>query len=623
MPPSVNTYAIDFETTYTKDRDIKTLGVVPYLEHPDTDIYLVSIRGPGVDFCGAPGDAPWAAINGHHWVSHNAGFDAAAFMELRRVADGALDDIAPCEWDCTANLAAFLGCPRSLAGAVEQLYGVILDKSTRDRMKGKTWESMTPEFRAESITYARADSEWCLRIWEDYAGRWPEQERAISRHTMAMCLNGIGIDLPRVNEYIERLTATLWAVEQDIPWLGELDAKGKPLTINSRKAFFEACLKAGIPPPKSTADKDPRYEAWLDSYGESAPFVHALKDHRRINRVLEILKKLRDQTRADGRLRYSLLYFGAHTGRWAGSGGINFQNLSRHPLCFDADGKLMPKDTEAKDAATAIDLRSCLIPAPGKKFIVADLAQIEARVTLWYAGDFEQLALLKTMDVYEAHARRTMGYTDPRKLSVYVKDPDCPESKRTLRQIAKARVLGLGFGMGFKKLREYAKAQIGLDLPEEQARRIVTEFRAANPGITALWRRFDTMLRQHVAKKDRALFQVELPSWRTLEYFDFNEASGGITARDERGGVMKHWHGGILTENMVQATARDVLVENILRIEAAGYSVVLHVHDEVIVEVDADVPEDAIYQCMAVTPTWAEGLPVDSSVDSAERYFKD
>ncbi len=223
----------------------------------------------------------------------------------------------------------------------------------------------------------------------------------------------------------------------------------------------------------------------------------------------------------------------------------------------------------------------------------------------------------------EAHARRTMGYTDPRKLSAYVKAPDCPEAQRTLRQIAKARVLGLGFGMGHKKLRDYAKAQIGLELPEELARKVVTEFRAANPGITALWRRFDTLLRQHVSKKDRALFQVELPSWRALEYFDFNESSGGITARDERGGMMKHWHGGILTENLVQATARDVLVENILRIEAAGYSVVLHVHDEVIVEVDADVPEDAIYRCMAVTPAWAEGLPVDSSVASAERYFKD
>jgi DNA polymerase I-like protein with 3'-5' exonuclease and polymerase domains len=620
--------AVDFESTYAKKvRDIGTLGVVPYLEHPETDIYLVSKVGPDISFSGHPVDSPWERANGRHWVSHNAGFDAAVFMELRRVSGGALDDIAPVEWDCTANLCAFLAAPRSLAGAVEALYKVTLDKSTRDAMNGKTWETMTPEFRAEAIAYALKDSEWCIKIWRDHAHKWPDQEVALSRHTMQMCLNGLCIDLPRVEAEIATLTRAIWMCEQDIPWAGELDVKGKEIKIGSKKALFAACDAAGIPRPSSTADKSPAFELWLEMYGEEAPFVAALKDHRSLDRTLKVLQKLRDQTRSDGRLRYSLLYFGSHTGRWSGSGGLNFHNLTKEPLCFDAEGRRMPKGTAIKDAAKIVDLRGNIIPAPGKKFIIADLKQIEARVSLWFAEDWGQLALLKGgMDVYEAHARQTMGYTRPEPLAEYVKSDACPEKDRNLRQIAKARVLGLGFGMGFKRLIEYAKAQLGLVLTVSEAKKIVDDFRAANPGIVALWKKLDSAMRLHAYRNEKAHtntpFVVELPSWRSLEYFDVNTSEDGIRARDEMGGNVTHWFGGKLAENLVQATARDILGEAILRIEAAGHSIVLHVHDEVIIECDSSVTDEEIHALITVTPEWAPGLPIDSSVESADRYFK-
>ena len=625
MPPDLtqyHTYAVDFETSYTKDRDLKTLGVVPYVEHPDTDIYLVSIVGPCISYCGSPADAPWGLIDGQHWVSHNAGFDIAAFLALRKVAGGALDDIAPVAWDCTANLCAFLALPRSLRGAVEQLYAVLLDKGTRDAMRGQTWETMTPEFQEEARCYALADSEWCLRIWNDHSHKWPWQEVAISRHTTQMCLNGVQIDVARIEGYLATLNRSLWLCEQSIPWVGELDVRGKPLPVNSRTALFAACEKAGIPPPASTADKNPSYELWLDTYGPAAPFVDAVKNHRRLNRVIELLKKMRDQTGADGRLRYSLMYYGAHTGRWSGSGGINFQNFPRDPLGFDAEGGLLPKDADLKKAAMTVDIRSVIIPAPGKKFIIADQAQIEARVTLWFAEDYEQLGMLNTMDVYEAHARRTMGYTDPRPLKDYVAAPDCPEKDRKLRQIAKARRLGLGFGMGHVRLIEYAKAQLGLDLDALTAKRIVNDFRRSEPGVKAKWDFLMASIRRHAAKRDPEPFGIELPSWRTLEYFDISASDDSIKARDERGGLVKHWHGGKLFENLVQATARDTLVESILRLEDAGYPVVLHVHDEVICEVDMDVPEETVRSLMRVTPDWAPLLPIDSSVATSDRYLK-
>jgi DNA polymerase len=626
LPP--DTTAVDFESTYDKKtRDISTLGVVPYLEHPETDIYLMSVVAADLSGCAHPSEIPWDELNRRHWVSHNAGFDKAAFLELRRCASGGLDAVAPSAWDCTANLCAFLAAPRSLAGAVEALYGVTLDKSTRDAMAGKTWETMTPEFRAESIAYALKDSEWCHKLWTDHAHKWPAEEVALSRHTMEMCLRGLCIDLAKVETDIQTVTRALWLCEQDIPWVGELDAKGKEIKIGSKKALFAACDAVPIPRPASTADKSPLFELWLEMYGEEAPFVAALKDHRSLDRTLKVLKKLRDQTRADGRLRYSLLYFGSHTGRWSGSGGLNFHNLTKEPLCFDAEGRRMPKGTDTRSAAKTVDLRGAIIPAPGKKFIVADLKQIEARVSLWYAEDWGQLELLRQgMDVYEAHARQTMGYSRPEKLADYVKSDDCPEKDRMLRQIAKARVLGLGFGMGWKRLMEYAKAQLGVILTPSESKRIVDDFRAANPGIVDLWKKLDNAMRLHAHKQSRAgtnePFAIELPSWRSLEYFDVNTSDDGVRARDEMGGTVTHWFGGKLAENLVQGTARDVLAAAILRIEAAGHSVVLHVHDEVVVECDMDVTDEQIHALITVTPEWCPGLPIDSSVESADRYFK-
>jgi DNA polymerase len=248
-------------------------------------------------------------------------------------------------------------------------------------------------------------------------------------------------------------------------------------------------------------------------------------------------------------------------------------------------------------------------------------------VSLWYAEDWAQLELLRNgMDVYEAHARRTMGYNRPERLEDYVKSEACPEKDRNMRQIAKGRVLGLGFGMGFKRLMEFAKAQLGLVLTAAEAKRIVDDFRAANPGIVALWKKLDSAMRLHAYRQAQAKrnepFAIELPSWRSLEYFDVNTSDDGVRARDERGGNVLHWFGGKLAENLVQSTARDILAEAILRIEAAGHSVVLHVHDEVVVECDPSVTDEEIHKLMTVTPEWATGLPIDSSVESADRYFK-
>jgi hypothetical protein len=608
--PATTSFAVDFESTYSKGkRDISTLGTAQYLRHQETKIYLVSIYGvfpdgTAISYSGPVEQAPWHRINGHHWVSHNAAFDAQVFIECLRRGQ-APEDVAPSAWDCTADLAAFLGSGRSLAAACEFLLGVTVDKTVRDEMNNKTWETMTPEFRQAAIDYALNDAKRCWELWQGYGAQWPAKEVAISRHTADMVIRGIHVDSAYVDEGISTLNKAIFEVEGRIPWLDEKDAKGKFYTVGSKKAMAKACVAAGIPPPTSTADKNELFDRWCEQFADRAPFVAAVKEHRSINRTIDVLEKIRDRTLADGRMPYGLKYFGAHTGRFSGDSGLNLHNLTKKKIA-------------------GVDLRGCLVPAPGKKFIVADLKQIEARVSLWFAEDWAQLELLRNgMDVYEAHARQTMGYKDPMPLSEWVKLPERTDAEKNVRQIAKARVLGLGFGMGHARLIDYAKAQLGLELTVQQAKAIVNGFRNANRGIVHLWNKLGRAMETHAGGPNRhAPFVIELPSWRQLEYYDVN-SSDGLQARDEIGGRMNYYHGPKLAENVVQATARDVLVEAILRIESVfPGSVVLHVHDEVVCEVDLSVDPAEIEALMSVTPDWVEGLPVGSSVEEAERYFK-
>ena len=530
----MSTYAIDFESTYEKgERDISSLGVYPYLRHIDTDIYLVSIVGPGVEYCGTPLDAPWDRIHGHHWVSHNAAFDHACFDVLQE--QGYVhSEIAPSGWDCTANLAAYLGAGRSLLKASATLLGVTVDKATRDKMAGKTWANMTPEFRAEAIAYALNDSVLCLRLWEEHAHRWPEWQRELSRHTLLMCRRGIGINALLVETNIDKLKVLVWEAQQKIPWAGTLDEKGKEIGITSTKALRLACEKAGIPPPATTNAKSDAFDLWSEKYADQAPFVQAIVDYRSLKRTLDVLEKFNTQSR-DGRLSYSLKYFGAHTGRFSGDSGLNFQNFT-------------------KKEVGGVNLRHCLIPGPGKKFIVADLKQIEARVALWVAGDTKQLDLVRGgMCIYEAHARTTMGYKEPMKFADWVKLPNCPFPK--MRDFAKCRRLGLQFGLGPVKFIVIAKEWAGLVINQSQSKETVSDFRKKEWRIVDMWTTLENALKAHAGRPEP--FTIELPSGRELHYFNVRRAVDPLFKREvtlvqyEPGGPDVSTWGGTLFENCV------------------------------------------------------------------------
>lgn len=579
------TFAIDFESFYSKECTVGEMGAWHYARA--TDIYLVSIAGDdGTRYVGHPKDAPWALVNGHDWIMHNAAFDMTLLGCL--IEKEVISSVSPANIFDTADMTAFLGFPRSLKEASHFLLGTEVSKDVRDKMKGKQWETMTPEFQEDVRKYALSDAENTLNLWLKHGDKWPEHERNISRLTREMTMRGVPVHRGKLRTAESLLEKASNYTRDFLPW-----HPARPAL--SLHAVRDQCAAEGIWAPDSFAEKEEDAQKWEEEFADRFPWVKAIREHRKANKHLKTIKTMLTRTRPDGRMGYDLKYFGATTGRDSGSGGWNAQNLPR-------------------DVVVGVDIRS-LIEAPvGKTLVVCDLAQIEARCILWLARDHDTLDLLRTgVDVYEAHARATMGYTDPRPL----KDVD-----KGLRQLAKARVLGLGFGCGANKFQVVAKMMAGLEISAADADRIVTDYRASNPKIVQLWRNLDSALQRSAG----AEFTIKLPSGRSLVYRDIKagrEASGVIPRNGKM--MRSKLYGGLLAENLTQAFARDIFMDRVAELSERGYEVILRVHDEVVCLVDEAGAEDArreIERLMATAPKWCANLPVGAEAAVMTQYAK-
>jgi hypothetical protein len=583
---TLEVFAVDFETYYDADYCVATLGPDAYCADPRFDPYLVAVHGPGISFCGAPSEFNWNLIKDAIWVSHNARFDSAVYNAA--VAKGLIfGGKGPSVWYCTADLSVYLAAPRSLAGAMSVLFGVAVDKAPRDKMKGKHYADLTDAQKQELVQYAASDAENCYRLWVENEAKWPQDERRISLINRRCGERGVAIDRPKLASYIETLKQVLWEAGRKIPW--EWDKT--PLAHNSLRA---ECRKAGIPAPASLAADDIACVAWEDEYGSRFPWVAAMRDWRRANMLLKKLETVAMRLTPDGVLPFGLKYFGGHTGRFSGDGGFNIQNLPR--------GEIM-----------GIDMRSLIIPRPGHKLLVIDLAQIEARVTLWLARDRHALDLVRQgISVYEVHAIETMGW-DPAKGKLKEKDPD-------MYRLAKARVLGLGFGCGSVRFQDVARTMGGLDLTLEQAKECVDAFRSSNQRIVRLWKE----LQVAAMRSANGNFTVELPSGRSLTYHNVL-AYPELSAEVVRGKRRTKIYGGKLTENLVQATARDVFTDGLLRLNDDGYRILFHVHDEYVIEVpipEAGALRDRAVGIVETTPTWLPGCPIGAEAALLDCYTK-
>lgn len=588
--------AIDFETYYSEELSVTIQGTFNYIDHPDFDAYLLSVStNTGIRWVGHPADFDWSQISGSEWgwLHHNASFDELILYRLRR--DGVIPKTAlPGVTHCTADLAAFLGSPRSLSKAAEFLLKLPpLKKSVRDSLKGKRWVDCSEDFKEEVRQYALGDADTCLKLWLNFGYQWPLQERAISRHTRMMGWCGIPVNQMKLDKAIPALEAQNFEARALLPWVAEGE---KPL---SPKALALQCRSVGITPPPSLAEDSEDCRIWEDKYSATYPWVSAMRTVRRTNTLLKKLTAMRQRIRADtGDMNFGMLYFGATTtGRFSGSDGVNVQNLP---------GSLM----------FGVNVREMLQAPAGYKFVNADLSQIEPRCLAWLTGNERMLAALRAgVAIYEAHARASMGWTGGK-----LKAED-----KELYALAKARVLALGYGAGAEKFQIMARNMCGLELTARQADDVVADFRRSSPeicGKAGIWASLESGMVQSARRKED--YEVVLPSGRVLRYFRPSNM-GGLSAETAfKGGMARRrWWGGSLTENVTQATARDVFARMILRVEEAGYPVLFHVHDELTALVPENKAEEAlktILHIMRTPPDFMSDLPLDAEGGIYDSY---
>jgi DNA polymerase len=381
-----------------------------------------------------------------------------------------------------------------------------------------------------------------------------------------------------------------------------------------------------------------------------------------VRRVLELraeagassvakLRKMLDSACDDDMLRGMLMYHGANTGRWGGR-GVQPQNFPRGEIDNPEQylDLVMARDLDRLDLfappvlVVSALLRSCMVAGEGHDLIAADYSAIEARVLNALAGQDTVLDAFraydagdKTKDPYIQNAMRFYGL------------PFEAIKKFPHRQLGKAQELGSGYQMGWKKFLTTAKDTYGLVITEEEAQRAIAVYRELHPKVVQFWYDLDDAAIEAVSepgrvvtlgqlkflKKGAYLFLV-LPSGRPLVY-----AAPKIVERKTPWGDLKpaveiscedsmtrQWvryglYGGVLAENVVQATSRDLMVHGMKSAEAAGYPVVLTVHDEIVCRVPqgfGDVKEFERLLCGA--PAWAAGWPLAAEGWRGPRYRK-
>ena len=343
---------------------------------------------------------------------------------------------------------------------------------------------------------------------------------------------------------------------------------------------------------------------------------------------------------SDDRARGLIQFYGANrTGRFAGR-LIQVQNLPQNHLPDLKQARTLVRDGHFDALELLYDsvplvlselIRTAFIPKPGCRFFVADFSAIEARVIAWIAGEqWRQDVFAKGGDIYCASASQ-MFHVPVVKHGV----------NGHLRQKGKIAELALGYGGSVGALK--AMGALNYGLTEEELKPLVDAWRQSNPRLVKFWWDVDraaaTCVRDRVPAEThgiRFLYQsgmmfIVLPSGRKLVYVKPKmgvNRYGSESVTYEGVGEQKKWlrlesYGPKFVENIVQATARDILVEAMRRLEAAGYAIVMHVHDEAVIEAPADSSLEDICAIMGQTPAWAGGLLLRADGYVCDFYQKD
>jgi DNA polymerase len=631
----------DFETRSAVD--LRKTGVYVYASDASTDVWCLAYSWDGEDIrVWKPGDPidteleDWI-VEGGKMSAFNANFERVIWNKIMaprynwpRTRAG--------QWYCTMAQASAAGLPRSLGQAAavlgveeqkDKVGQALMLRMARPRKTladgTHTWWTAPDKVNA-LIEYCRQDVRTEMDV-STHIPYLPDSERQL--FLLDQRINDRGVMLDRdLLERVRRLATDSKA---------EIDAEINRLTKGEVRSATQGMHLA----------------AWLRKYGVQtssvdkqavAKILSSDGLHPVIRRVVELrqsgaksstakLDAMEHAAGEDDRMRGLLVYHGAATGRWSGK-LVQPQNFPR-PVRKQAEldeiiAKLKADQSIAEHGhgtEIAADLlRSMIIAAPDHRLMFADYSAIEARVLAWMAGQKDLVeTFAKGGDVYIKMAS-----------AIY----NVPEDKVTpeQRQVGKMAILGCGYGMGGKRFAEQC-AVMGIDVDVEEAKRIVSIYRQENNQIAAYWQSLEAEyleLARDALDQGETILRYALPSGRHLTYRNprivQRETPWGTSQDtveiDTLNSITRQWvpqkiWGGLAVENVVQATARDLMAGAMMRLESAGYPVIMSVHDEIICEVPVGYGSlDEMIEIMTSPPAWAKGCPIAAEGKEGPRYRK-
>ena len=646
----MQTLSIDLETY--SDQSLQKTGVYRYVESPDFEILLFAYSVDGglvqqIDLaCGEKiPPAILAALEDDKvtkWA-FNANFERICLSRFLGYPTG--DYLDPDSWRCSMVWTAYMGLPLSLEGAGAVL-GLEKQKLTegKDLIKyfcqpcaptksnGQRTRNLPKHAPDKWLTFKKyniRDVETEMSI-QARLSKYPVPDSVWEEYHLDQEINdrGVGLDMELVRQAIEMDGRSRSELTQAMKELTSLD---NPNSVQQMKQWL--------------ADNGVE----TDTLGKKAVAELLKTAPPQLQKVLTLRQQLAKSSVkkyqametaicADDRARGMFQFYGANrTGRWAGR-IIQMQNLPQNHLddLSEARGLVRAGGFDAlemlyEDVPDTLSqlIRTAFVPQENRKFIVADFSAIEARVIAWLAGEkWRQDVFAEGKDIYCASASQMFGV---------------PVEKHGvnghLRQKGKIAELALGYGGSVGALKAMGALEMGLS--EDELPALVSAWRQANPKIVQFWWAVDHAVMDAVTRKTttkthgiifsarNGMLFITLPSGRSLAYvkpkIGENRFGGDCITYEGVGGTKK-WeridsYGPKFVENIVQATSRDILCYAMKTLRCC--SIVMHIHDEVVIEADRRMSLQAVCDQMGRTPPWANGLQLRADGYETDFYKKD
>lgn len=646
----MQTLSIDLETY--SDQPLAKTGVYRYVESPDFEILLFAYSVDGdpvqqIDLaCGEKiPPAILAALEDDKvtkWA-FNANFERICLSRFLGYPTG--DYLEPDSWKCSMVWAAYMGLPLSLEG-VGAVLGLEKQKLTegKDLIKyfcqpcaptksnGQRTRNLPKHAPDKWLAFKRyniRDVETEMSIQARLL-KYPVPDSVWEEYHLDQEINdrGVGLDMELVRQAIQMDGRSRSELTQAMKELTSLD---NPNSVQQMKQWL--------------ADNGME----TDTLGKKAVAELLKTAPPQLQKVLTLRQQLAKSSVkkyqametavcSDGRARGMFQFYGANrTGRWAGR-IIQMQNLPQNHLddLSEVRGLVRAGDFDAvemlyEDVPNTLSqlIRTAFVPQGDRKFIVADFSAIEARVIAWLAGEkWRQDVFAEGKDIYCASASQMFGV---------------PVEKHGvnghLRQKGKIAELALGYGGSVGALKAMGALEMGLS--EDELPALVSAWRQSNPKIVQFWWAVDRAVMDAITRKTttkthgiifsarNGMLFITLPSGRSLAYvkpkIGENRFGGDCITYEGVGGTKK-WeridsYGPKFVENIVQATSRDILCYAMQTLRCC--SIVMHIHDEVVIEADRRMSLQAVCDQMGRTPPWAKGLQLRADGYETDFYKKD